>query len=385
MPAHSLSDELAREAIKAWREHDCNYKEAAKSLGVNHNTFRSRVMVAKERGLDRSEGARKAAENAGLNHQEARGGWIHNYDEEGKKIGTTRWTAPDTDTAENFMDRLADAFSSVEPVPEVIAPSLVEADLCTVYPAADMHLGMHAWGKETGSSDYDLKSAERDVEYAFAKVMARTPNSDTAVLLLTGDTFHADDNRAETPQSKHKLDVDSRHYKVLEAGIKIVDRTIIRLLVKHKNVIVRVMRGNHDEHSHLVLSFAIAERYRENSRVTIEKTPRDLFMMKWGKSAIFAHHGDKAKPDRLTLYLSDVCEFWSSTRHRHCFTGHIHHDSAKDMGPLKWESLRAFCPPDAYAASMGFGSRRALQSITFDKRDGEVARAKDPIERSPAD
>jgi hypothetical protein len=83
----------------------------------------------------------------------------------------------------------------------------------------------------------------------------------------------------------------------------------------------------------------------------------------------------------MTLYLSDVCPFWSDTRHRFCFTGHVHHDHSKDIGPLKWESLRAFTAPDAYASGMGYASRRALQAITFHKRDGVVLRAIDPIER----
>jgi hypothetical protein len=104
-------------------------------------------------------------------------------------------------------------------------------------------------------------------------------------------------------------------------------------------------------------------------------------MFQWGRSAIFSHHGDKGKPEQMVRYFSDICRFWSDTRHRHYFTGHVHHDQAKDFGAIKWESLRAFCPPDAYAASMGYASRRALQSITFHKVDGIVARAYDPIER----
>jgi hypothetical protein len=116
-------------------------------------------------------------------------------------------------------------------------------------------------------------------------------------------------------------------------------------------------------------------------RVEVDKSPRDLFMLQWGKCAIFAHHGDKGKPQQMALYLSDVCPFWSDTRHRHYLVGHVHHDHAKDLGPLRYESLRAFCPPDAYAASMGYGGRRALQSMTFDRRDGLVLRALDPIER----
>ncbi len=84
----------------------------------------------------------------------------------------------------------------------------------------------------------------------------------------------------------------------------------------------------------------------------------------------------------MALYLSDVCPVWSEARHRHYLTGHVHHDAAKDFGPLRWESLRAFAPPDAYAASMGYAGRRALQSLTFHKHDGLVLRALDPIERA---
>lgn len=81
-----------------------------------------------------------------------------------------------------------------------------------------------------------------------------------------------------------------------------------------------------------------------------------------------------------------VCRFHRGSdneKHRHLFTGHVHHDQAKDVGPLRFESLRAFCPPDAYAASMGYGGRRALQAVTFHKQNGLVLRALDPIERTP--
>jgi hypothetical protein len=113
-------------------------------------------------------------------------------------------------------------------------------------------------------------------------------------------------------------------------------------------------------------------------------SPADLLMFEWGRCAIFAHHGDKAPPERLTLYVSDICPFWSATRHRHFYTGHIHKDTARDVGPVRWESLRAFAPPDSYAAGMGYTGRRALRVDTYDKRDGRVIIAMDPIERMTA-
>ncbi|WP_372570343.1 hypothetical protein [Ruegeria jejuensis] len=366
-----------QEAVDAMRIHG-SQRAAAAALGVSRSTLRSRLDSAK-RWEDAPEGQKSAIAVSGLDIGTAKHGWRVIQHDDGSR-DSVFWKA-EAPAPEEIIESVRGAFEGLSVAPNIDPPSQVMSDLCTVYPVMDLHYGMLAWGKETGGADYSLKEADRDVAYAFAKVMALTPASDTAVLLLPGDTLHADDNRAETPQSKHKLDVDTRLWKVLDNGIEIIDAMIQYLLAKHARVIVRVMRGNHDEHSHLVLSFAIAERYREHSRVEIEKTPRDLFMHRWGRSAIFAHHGDKAKPQQLALYLSDVCEFWSSTRHRYALTGHVHHDQAKDVGPLRWESLRAFCPPDAYAASMGYGARRALQSLTFDKTDGLVLRALDPIER----
>lgn len=288
---------------------------------------------------------------------------------------------PEAEQPEAVAERIRAALEGMLPAEPVPPHENVMADLCAVYPLMDAHIGMMAWGRETGSQDYDLDHAAQDMRHAFAKVLALTPAAERAVLLIGGDYFHSDDTRSETPANRHKLDVDGRFWKVLDVGIGIIAETVARLLAKHAKLHVRVLRGNHDPHSSMTLNFALAERYRNEGRVTIEKDPRDLFMMQWGKCAIFAHHGDKGKPQQMALYLSDVCPFWSQTRHRHYLTGHVHHDQAKDLGPLRYESLRAFCPPDAYAAGMGYGGRRALQSMTFHKVDGLVMRALDPIDR----
>jgi hypothetical protein len=44
--------------------------------------------------------------------------------------------------------------------------------------------------------------------------------------LVGGDFFHADDSKAETPKSKNKLDVDGRHWRVINSGIAILANII---------------------------------------------------------------------------------------------------------------------------------------------------------------
>lgn len=348
-----------------------SYRAVAREFGVDPSTVSECLKSA-------PQGQLAAVEAAGLDLSSAKHGWRVIQHEDGSR-DSVFWK--NETTPEELVELVREAFCDIPAAPQVNPPPSVNSELCTVYPLMDVHFGMMAWGRETGSQDYDMSVAHSDMLYAFDKVGALTPASERAVLLIGGDFFHANDNNAETPRSKHKLDTDSRHWKVLDKGIELIAHVIERLTAKHHDLTVRVLRGNHDEESHLVLTFALAERYRDSDRITIEKKPFDLFMMQWGQCLIAAHHGDKHKPQQSALYLSDVCPFWSETRHRHMLTGHVHHDQAKDVGPLRWESLRAFCPPDAYAASMGYGARRAMQALTFDKKDGLVLRAIDPIER----
>ena len=350
-------------------------RQAAEALGISRAGLRDRLDRAK-RNIDPAIQASMEAVGTGLVPALA---WAKTKSEDGTSYSVL--LKPAAEDLPSIMEQMRDAFDGMQAAPKITPPEHVVSDLCTVWPLMDVHFGMLALGRETGGPDYDTKVAADDMRHAFAKVAAITPDSAEGVLIIGGAFSHADDNRSETPANRHKLDVDSRHWRVLDLGVALIAEVIDTLAHKHAQLTVRVLRGNHDEHSHAILTFALAQRYRDTAHITVDKDPRDIFMKQWGRCLIAAHHGDKARAERMTLYLSDICPFWSDTRHRFCFTGHVHHDHSKDIGPLKWESLRAFTAPDAYASGMGYASRRALQAITFHKRDGVVLRAIDPIER----
>ena len=366
--------ERRREVVSRHLAAGGTFRAAARELGIAPNTL---SMWWCDNGRDKAVQTAMDAVGTGLTPHSM---WTKVPPKDGEP-GFSVYHKIEQAEPEYIAERIRAALEGLTPAEPVIPPESVMADLCAVYPLMDGHVGMRARSAETGGQDYDLAHAALDMRTAFAKVLALTPAAEAAVLIVGGDYFHQDDSRAETPKSHHKLDMDGRYGEVLDIGIAILAETVGRLLGKHAAVTIRVLRGNHDPHSHMVLTFALSERYREDPRVTVDKSPRDLFMQQWGRCAIFAHHGDLGKPQQMALYLSDICPFWSATRHRHYLTGHTHHDHAKDLGPLRWESLRAFCPPDAYAASMGYGGRRALQSLTFHKQDGLVLRALDPVER----
>jgi hypothetical protein len=378
MPTAPLSDDILREVIETWRAHDCRAHHAADALGINRKTFQSRLDVAKGRGFHLSEGARGVVASAKLAPLEARGGWLHSYDDDGKKIGATRWAPQDGVTEEDLIARMVAAFSAIPPAPPVAPPERAQEDLCTLWPLYDVHWGMHAWGRETGGDDYDLKLAEDDLLGAFERVLHLTPFAAHAVILIGGDFFHSDDNSHQTPANRHQLDADGRIYKIIDTAIRALSFVVQRVQSKAARVTIRVLRGNHDEHSHLYLTFALAERFRD-ATVTVEKDPRDLFMFQWGRTSIFGHHGDKMKPQELVMRLADQCPFWSETRHRYAYTGHKHKMAAERIGGVHWEQLDAFAPPDAYGST--WTGRRAFKAEVFSKQSGRVLTAHDPLER----
>ena len=384
MPTPPLDPALLQEAVELWFAHDRSVRGAAEASGLNYHTYKTRLDRAKREGLHLAPGIRDSMVRAGLDPLVTKGGHRRIYDPEtGRQIDTVRYdVAQDKVSTEDYLAQVRAALDGLAPAPIRAAPDACTSDLLTLYPLMDVHFGMHAWAEETGDDDYDIKSAASDMRAAFAKVLPRTPASGEAILLVGGDFYHADDNSGLTPAHKHRLDVDSRHFKVLMAGIEILADVMETLLDRHGRVTLRILRGNHDEHAHLIPMVALAERYRNHPRCTVEQSPRHLFTRAWGRSLIAAHHGDKGTPEQMVLQIADVCPDWTPTRHRFLYTGHTHKDQARDISGMKWESLRAFAPKDAYAAGRNYTGRRTMNSLTYHTVDGLVTRAFDPIERA---
>jgi hypothetical protein len=371
----------ARQAEVQRLANEIGVRGAARELGVHQKTIYETLKAAnKWDSLDPAVQGAMRQVSTGIVPS---GMWVKTKPTEDAP-GYSVYLRPEAETAsdEDRLTRIREVFEGMEAAPIIAPPETFQGDLLSLYPLFDVHLGMHAWGKETCGPDYDLSLAKSDLARAFGKVLALTPNSETAVLLIGGDFFHADDNRSETPASRHKLDTDGRHDKVLNDGIEILVSVVTALAQKHSRLTIRVLRGNHDEHAHKVLTYALRGEFRKTERITVDTSPHDWFFMQFGRFLLAAHHGDKGDVKTMALKLSDMISFWSECCWRFLYTGHVHKDHVIDLGAIRCESLRAVCPPDSYGAR--WPSRRALQSITFDKSSGTIMRAIDPIEREAA-
>lgn len=295
-------------------------------------------------------------------------------DAEGRLI--TRWIKTrEGAVGGGLVEALAEAFAAHAGKAEIPrAPVAPLGELLTVYPLPDLHLGMYAWRPETGDS-YDADIAVARTVEMIGALLAQAPASRDCVLLGLGDYFHANDATAATPASKHRLDVDGRWPKVYRAGAQLVVRLVSLLAAKHQRVEIVMLPGNHDPDASTCLTVALSMFYAAHGRVTVHEEPGIAWYRRHGRVLLGATHGHTMRPDRMAMMLAaDRPECWGQAEHRHFFFGHIHHETAKEVGPVRVESFSTPASRDAYAGGAGYRPGRALSAITFHAEHGEVLR-----------
>jgi hypothetical protein len=377
------------EAIEAVRKFGDAGEEAAKSLGLTPKGLRGLINNARltseekaelykgralhsSRARDPAVDGAMAAVNTGLVPSVT---WIKTKATDDAP-GYSVMLRPAEQTPEGIAQAVREALEGMEPAEPVTMPEHYDSDLLTVYPLADVHLGMMAWGRETGEA-YDTNIAADRVRQWVGRAVDASPSSAEAVILDVGDLTHADDQTNQTPRSKHVLDVDSRHFRTLEVTIYTLAYAVEYALRKHAKVTVRILPGNHNITSYMTIMFALAERYRNEARVEVQKVPGEFWVHQFGDCLLAAHHGHGGKPERMVFFLADEhAKMWGQTRHRFLWTGHLHHLKAADIGGVQWEQLRAVTARDAYAIGNAYSARAQLQAITLHKERGEIMRVK---------
>lgn len=274
---------------------------------------------------------------------------------------------------------------TVKPLASVRAPRIeLSADLLEVYPLGDPHIGMLAWGDESGA-DFDLTIAREELETAIDLLVERARPAKEALLLNLGDFWHAQSNEQRTPRGGHKLDVDSRLPKICEIGLAIMVRLILRLLEKHELVTVWNVCGNHDPELGLMLYFVLSAWFRDNPRVTIERNFAPFWYKRHGKQLIAATHGHLCTPQDLeTIMLADRPRDCGETEFRDWLTGHVHHEQVIELRTCRVEKFGTLAAKDSYAVTR-WRARRYLDALSYhavygliDRRrvDRKLARAR---------
>jgi hypothetical protein len=403
MPAPALSDELAQEAVAALAKHGRKYL-AADALGLDRRTFDSRLKVAALRGLMLDHPPAMPGFRISQVTDSPNGKFIQQKPEHGAafemlpgQVVKGESALLDSDgniiikwvkTKEGELDPLAvaelikQAFVDYVPAaPVTPSPAAPLADLLTLIPLADWHIGMFSWHRETGQN-WDLDIAEKTIGDAAADLISRTPSSGRAIVLGGGDLIHSDNNENQTSKSKNVLQVDGRYDKTIMVACRLVERTVALSLQRHEHVTLRVLKGNHDKHASVAVAYHLLGLYRNEPRVTVDVDPSLYWWMRFGRVLLGATHGDEVKIIKMPEIMAHRrAEDWGLTKFRYVHGFHLHHSAkfATEGGGVISEVHQAPIPQDAWHYGAGFLSGRSLQAITYHREFGEIGRVRTAI------
>lgn len=402
--ANEMTDDLALEA--AIMRADCDSdSEAAYRLGIARSTFQNRMKRAAERGLLPTDpvmpgfrisqtahvyGADGTKRMTAIQQKPERGdvfevpightikGVSALVNEDGREI--IKWVKTRNEyPPEDVAAILKAAFEDYEPAAlPSSAPAVSDTDLLTLIPCNDWHVNLLTWERETGTN-WDLKIADRVIGAGIEDAIARSPAAGTAVVLGGGDLTHSDNNENRTARSGNALDVDGRHQKGLEVAGRLMVRTVDAALRRNRKVVVRVLQGNHDEHTAVAIGYFLLAWYRNEPRVTVDVDASLFWWYRFGSVMLGATHGHTVKlKDMASIMAHRRAEDWGATKFRYVHGFHIHHASKfqTEGNGVIMESHQAPIPQDAWHYGAGFLSGRSVQTITYHRAFGEVSRVR---------
>ena len=364
-----LSDELCHEAVQAYEAAGRNKAQAARDLGIPVETFKSRLSKAAQRGYAPGHF------NSGTAPGYAMGKVTIQRNASGDIERTWERQSPDQDRLQEAIAAAVEAMKAeIVPVKPVAGPVHSNRDLCNLYTYSDFHLGMLAQ-EEEGGADWDLKIAESVLGNSFSAMVNQSPGAHTAVINIQGDMLHTDGLLPVTPAHRHVLDADGRFSRIVGVAIRSI-RGLVRIaLEKHEAVHLVICEGNHDEASSVWLRLMFQALYEAEPRVSVNASELPFYVFEWGETMLGFHHGHKVKNEQLPLlFAAQFPQEWGRTRRRAIHCGHRHHCDEKEYNGVTVVQHPTIAARDAYAARGGWIADRAVQSITYSKRYGQVGR-----------
>ncbi|KPF66131.1 hypothetical protein IP84_17110 [beta proteobacterium AAP99] len=370
---YEYATERQREYLEAINKHR-SMREAAQALGIHVS-----VIVRALKSVERKAAIYGYSPRHDLSKPVAPGfvakGHSTLYDRTGSPVlqwvKTTRDPSQQEQIIREAIQSLMDEVPREQPTQP---PAHDPSGLCNVITLTDVHVGAHAWGKETGA-DWDLSIAEDVVLGAVSHLIRSTPEADHCVIAQLGDFLHWDGLDAVTPTSKHLLDADTRFSKVVQVAIRILRRAVAMALERHSRVTLLVAEGNHDIASSIWMRHMFTLLYENEPRVQVIDSELPYYAIQHGATMLGWHHGHLKKFDQLPLlFAAQFPQTWGQTVRRYVHTGHMHHKHEKEFSGVTVIQHPTIAARDAYAARGGWVSDREITAITYSDRWGQVGR-----------
>lgn len=372
---HGQPTDIQREKLETLQKHGGSYTRASKATGLHPGNYRQAVEALRKRAAMHGWSPKHDMTHvAPPTHNVI--GTSTLYDSEGNIRLQWNKTHLAQDDKYKQMKAFAEevACDLTGRAKKTKAPKIDTKDLLAIYPQGDPHIGMYAWGEETGE-DFDVDIGVRDLCRATERLVDTSPACETAVILNLGDFFHADNMQNMTTRSGNILDVDTRWSRVMRLGAAAMKSCIDTALQKHRKVIVRNCIGNHDDHTSQALALILDAYYSKEPRVKVDISPNPFWYFRFGLNLVAATHGHTVKPaDLASIMAHDRPKDWGDTVYRYWYLGHYHTQKVHETGSVVTEYFRTLAAKDAWTNEHGYRSGRDMNSIILHKDYGQIER-----------
>lgn len=343
------------------------------------------ISTAKARAKAKQASVRAAKRGLSPDHD-----WVHEvpdgykikgasgyYNAEGKLTGQWVKSTVDPDRQKEIMlERLEEVLStSRRAFKPTKAPKNSCDDLLNLVTITDFHIGMLAWGAETGA-DWDTDMAADVFLNAINDMLKVLPKAKVGMLAQLGDFLHFDGIESITPSSGHLLDSDTRYSRLVGITLRIMEEAVALMLKHHEQVIVLQAEGNHDIAGSIWLRKHCAQVWKNEPRVTVDDTEFPYYAHLFGDNLLAFHHGHKTKlKDLPKLFSSEprYRQMWGNAARTYIHAGHYHHEVLLEDGGAVVRQHPTLASRDAYAARGGWVSEAKAKAIVYHKTDGEIA------------
>ena len=365
------------QVIDALQEHGSQSK-AAKALDINSRTLERSLQAVKRQASRRGWSPDHDMTHSVPDTHVVKGVSTF-YDADSKPI--RQWVKSDLkkqsqeDALQSFAEGLIEDLPKYQSLPSKPLTDIPQA--LTAYVIGDAHIGMRVTKERNGDSDWNLEIAERVTVGAIEKLIQATGGSDTALMLDLGDFGHSDNLQNTTSSGQNHMDMDGDYGDSVAAQVRVYRRSIDLLLKSHNKVILMQVRGNHNSSTSRCMNIMLKAFYEQEPRVEVMGNANKFQSVVYGKSLIVTHHGDRMKPQRLFEYTArSLSKEWGQCDHKYGLMGHIHHHTAVEIGGMLCETFQALPAGDAWHSDSGYGAKRSMSAVVYDKEHGEVQRHK---------
>lgn len=274
-----------------------------------------------------------------------------------------------------FVDSLMEDLPAYTPLPVRPAKNLPQH--LTAYVIGDAHIGMKVTKERNKDADWDLEIAERVTVGAIEKLIQASGGSDIGLMLDLGDFGHSDNLQNTTSSGQNHMDMDGDYGDSVAAQVRVYRRSIDLLLAAHNKVILMQVRGNHNSSTSRCINVMLKAFYESEPRVEVMDNAHKFQHITYGSNLLVTHHGDRMKPQRAFEYVArSLSKEWGQCDHKHLLMGHIHHATSVEIASMLVESFQALPSGDAWHADSGYGAKRTMSAVVYDKEHGEIQRHK---------